>query len=73
MSDLSVAPAVATGTTAALVTDPIARFHARIDAQLAVAELQRSVARLERRLVPNPRDWRSSQQLARQCVGMTGI
>ena len=49
MSDLSVAPAVATRTTAASNTSP---FQQRIDVALAVAELERSLTRLELRLLP---------------------
>lgn len=73
MSDLSVAPAVATGTTAALNTDPIARLHARIEAQMALSELERSVARLERQLLPDPRTWRVTQQHARRALSSTSV
>ena len=49
MSASSVAPAVATRTTAASNTSP---FQQRIDVALAVAELERSLTRLELRLLP---------------------
>lgn len=73
VSDLSVTPAVATGTTAALNTDSTAPFHARIEAQMALSELERAVARLERQLLPDPKNWRVSQQHARRAVGSTSI
>jgi len=73
VSDLSVAPAVATGTTAALNTDPIARLHARLEAQMALSELERAVARIERQLVRDSRDWRVSQLHARRAVASTSV
>jgi hypothetical protein len=66
VSDFSVPPAVALQTTAASSTDSDARFHARIQAELALARLERSVARLERKLVRDPRDWRTTQQWLRR-------
>ena len=49
MSTPSVAPAVATRTTADPNTSP---FQQRIDVALAIAELERSLTRLELRLLP---------------------
>ena len=49
MSTSSVAPAVATRTTADSDTTP---FHQRILIALAIAELERSLTRLELRLLP---------------------
>ena len=49
MSTPSVAPAVATRTTADSSTTP---FQQRIDVALAIAELERSLPRLELRLLP---------------------
>ena len=49
MSTPSVAPAVATRTTADSDTSP---FQQRIAVALAIAELERSLTRLELRLLP---------------------
>ena len=52
MSTSSVAPAVATRTTAASNTSP---FQQRIAVALAIAELEHSLTRLELRLLPPSR------------------
>jgi hypothetical protein len=44
--------AVATRTTAAFDTDPIARFQQRVAAELALSDLQRQLDRCERQLAP---------------------
>ena len=44
--------AVATRTTAAFNTDPIARFQQRVAAELALSDLQRQLDRCERQLAP---------------------
>ena len=49
MSTSSVAPAVATRTTADSNTSP---FQQRVDVALAIAELERSLTRLELRFLP---------------------
>jgi hypothetical protein len=46
---------VATRTTSASYTDPVIRFQQAVDAQLAVADLERRVQRLERQLTLAPR------------------
>jgi hypothetical protein len=46
---------VATRTTSASYTDPVIRFQQAVDAQLAVADLERRVQRLARQLTPVPR------------------
>ena len=51
MSSPSVAP-VATGTTAAVHTNPVARFYQQVDLDLALRDMQRSVDRLQRLLQP---------------------
>jgi hypothetical protein len=52
VSTTTVALAVANTATEfhALGADPIARFNQRVDAELALAELERAVHRLARRL-----------------------
>jgi hypothetical protein len=51
----SLTPAVVTGATVfPSGADPIARFHQRIDVELALGELERAVRRLGRHLEPTP-------------------
>ena len=51
MSISSLTP-VATGTTVVFHTDPVIRFQQAVDAELAVADLERRVRRLARQLTP---------------------
>jgi hypothetical protein len=63
VSTQSVAPAVATGTTAASTTSS---YQQRIDIAFALAELERSLTRLELRFLltsTSPLDRRRRQQL----------
>jgi len=53
VSTSSLTP-VATGTTVVFHIDPVARFQQAVDAQLAVADLERRVRRLARLLNPVP-------------------
>ena len=49
--DLQLTP-VATGTTVVFDSNPAIRFQRAVDAQLAVADLERRVRRLARQLTP---------------------
>ena len=40
---------------------------------MALSELERSVARLERQLLPDPRTWRVTQQHARRALSSTSV
>ena len=51
MSISSLTP-VATGTTVVFDSNPVIRFQRAVDAQLAVADLERRVRRLARQLTP---------------------
>ncbi len=53
MSNPSLAPAVATGTTADSTTAP---FQRRVAVALAIAEMERSLIRLELRFLPRSTD-----------------
>src|SRR5258707_14500130 len=55
---------VATGTTVVFDSNPAIRFQRAVDAQLAVADLERRVRRLARQLTPHCRPsrvWRVGQ------------
>ena len=53
VSNPSVTP-VATGTTVVFHIDPVTRFQQAVDAELAVADLERRVRRLTRQLTSVP-------------------
>jgi hypothetical protein len=53
VSNPSVTP-VATGSTVVFHTDPVTRFQQAVDAELAVADLERRVRRLTRQLTSVP-------------------